>query len=177
MRALSYGYISGYRASHIVRAVLCRRIIEIFTSNYPGNARLLHSITANFSHPSSSMHFDISKIRSADMPETIPRQTIRGCQISHETPDTHGGANSRDLQARRKCALNVTYTSRNAAEGCSAFSQRWYVTRRGLRRKVAPASRELITRDVLSGLASKMCCNNNSDSARHISAEMYPFKA
>lgn len=101
VRALSYGYISGYRASHIVRVVLCWRIIEIFTSNYPGNARLLHSITANFSHPSSSMHSDISKIRNADMParETIPRQTIRARQISHETPDTHGGANSRDLRA------------------------------------------------------------------------------
>lgn len=89
VRALSYGYISGYRESHIA-AVLCWRIIEIFTSNYPGNARLLHSITANFSHPSSSMHPDISKIRGADMParETIPRQTIRGRRISHETPDT-----------------------------------------------------------------------------------------
>lgn len=99
VRALSLflsGYISRYRTSHIVRAVLCWRIIEIFTSNYPGNARLLHSITANFLHPSSSMHSDISKIRHADMParETISRQTIRGRRISHETPDTHGSANS-----------------------------------------------------------------------------------
>lgn len=42
-----------FRIPHIVRAVLCRRIIEIFTSNYPGNACVLHSITANFSRPST----------------------------------------------------------------------------------------------------------------------------
>lgn len=116
-----------------MRAVSYRRIIEIFTSNYLENARLSHSVIANFSHLSSSMRTpDISKIRDADMPT---RGNDLAAKLSGDEFRTRHlilteARIREDLRAWRKCALNVTQTHEAPAMRCTTFSWRWYVTTR-----------------------------------------------
>lgn len=150
----SYEFISGYRL-YIVHYIckmyrtgellrfLHRTILGTLACRILCNSEFLTSILFD-AHP---RYFENTRRQHADAGKRSRGETIRR-RISHKTPDTHGGANSQDLRAWRKCALNVT-------QKCRRWDAPHFhggdMLRHAMRtwRKVAPASRELITRDAL----------------------------